>query len=83
MLKKLSSFALSQDEALLQSKKSEVEGQHESYQELMRRVKETEDAVTAAQRHFQAVSAGLSSNADGQEQTLAAQKIGMLSVWVM
>ena len=73
---KIAFYASSQDEALLQSKKSEVESQHESHQELMRRVKETEDAVTAAQKHFQAVSAGLSSSADGQDQTLAAQKIG-------
>ena len=32
--------------------------------------------MQAAQQHFQAVTAGLSSGADGQEETLAAQKIG-------
>ena len=41
----------------------------------MRRVSEMEEAVTTAPNHFQVVSAGLSFSADGQDQTLAAQKI--------
>lgn len=40
------------------------------------KMKEAEEARIAAQQHFQAVSAGLSSNIDGQAETLAAQKIG-------
>ena len=35
-------------------------------------------AVTAAQKHLQAVSAGLSSNDDGQDATLADQLMGKM-----
>ena len=48
-----------------------------AYEELQTRCKTAEKAVLAAQQHFQAVTAGLSSGADGQEETLAGQKIGM------
>lgn len=47
-----------------------------AYEELQACSKAAEKAVLVAQQHFQAVSAGLSSGADGQEETLAAQKIG-------
>ncbi len=48
-----------------------------AYEELQARCEAAEKAVLAAQQHFQAVTAGLSSGADGQEETLAGQKIGM------
>ena len=64
-----------EDNSLLQTKKSEVEARQEAYQELQERSKAAEKGVQSAQQHFQAVTAGLSSNADGQEETLAAQKI--------
>lgn len=35
-----------------------------------------EEAVQRSCRHYQAVTAGLSSGSDGQDETLAAQKIG-------
>ena len=53
-----------------------MEGAHT---DLHGRSKAAEKAVLAAQHHFQAVTAGLSSNADGQDETLAAQKIGVCS----
>ena len=39
------------------------------------------EAVTAAQEHFHAVSAGLSSNEDGEDKTLADQLMGMSSIF--
>ena len=65
-----------EDKSLLESKRKEVEARLEAYQELQGRSKGAEKAVQAAQQHFQAVTAGLSSSADGQEETLAAQKMG-------
>ena len=38
--------------------------------------KSDEEAIAAAQKHFHAVSAGLSSNADGEDKTLADQLMG-------
>ncbi len=55
---------------------ADVDARQEAYQELQERSKVAERAIQTAQQHFQAVTAGLSSNADGQEETLAAQKIG-------
>ena len=51
-----------------------MEGAHQSLQE---RSKSADKAVLLAQQHFQAVTAGLSSNAQGQDETLATQKIGV------
>lgn len=64
-----------EDKALLESKRSEVASRHDNHKELQERSRSAEKAVQAAQQHFQAVTAGLSSGADGQEETLAAQKI--------
>ena len=68
--------SLEEDSALLQSKEAEMSKGRGAYEELKSRREATEKAVVAAQKHFQAVSAGLSSGAGGQEETLAAQKIG-------
>ena len=40
------------------------------------RSKDDEEAIAAAQKHFHAVSAGLSSNTDGEDKTLADQLMG-------
>lgn len=72
-----------EDNSLFQSKKSEVEVRSEAYQELQTKSKAAEKGVQLAQQHFQAVTAGLSSNSDGQEETLAAQKIGELTLTTM
>ena len=68
--------ALEEDLSLRKAKESEVGEGLGAYEELQSRCKAAEKAVLAAQQHFQAVTAGLSSGADGQEETLAGQKIG-------
>ncbi len=67
--------SLDEDSALLKSKEAEMDKGRGAYEELKSRREAAEKAVLAAQQHFQAVSAGLSSGAGGQEETLAAQKI--------
>ena len=44
--------------------------------ELQKKSEEDTKLVTNAQDHFHAVSAGLSSNDDGEDQTLADQLLG-------
>ena len=46
---------------------------------LQQHSKEAEEAVQRSRKHYQAVTAGLSSGSDGQDETLAAQKIGGLN----
>ena len=70
--------AFDEDQALLESKRGEVEERKGAYVSLQEQSKAAEKAVHAAQQRFQAVTAGLSSSADGHEETLAAQKIGTL-----
>ena len=70
--------AFDEDQALLESKRAEVEERKGAYVSLQEQSKAAEKAMHAAQQRFQAVTAGLSSSADGHEETLAAQKIGML-----
>ena len=65
-----------QDKALLDGKCSEVEAEEGTYNDLQERSRAAEKAVQTAQQHYQAVTAGLCSSADGQDETLAAQKIG-------
>ncbi len=67
---------LEEDQALHASKEAEVTRGLGAYEKLQTQIQAAEKAVLAAQHHFQAVSAGLSSGADGQEDTLAGQKIG-------
>lgn len=74
---------LREDQSLYKTKQAEVAKGSGAYEELQARSKASENAVLAAQQHFQAVTAGLSSGVDGQEKTLAAQKIGMLERWVL
>ena len=61
---------------MLSSKEQEVSARMATHQQLQTRMKQAEEAVMAAQQNYQAVSAGLTSGADGQNETLAAQKIG-------
>ena len=68
--------AYDEDKSLLEAKKGEVEEKKGAYVTLQEQSKAAEKAIQVAQQRFQAVTAGLSSNADGQEETLAAQKIG-------
>ena len=70
--------AYDEDKCLLEAKKGEVEEKKGAYVTLQEQSKAAEKAIQVAQQRFQAVTAGLSSNADGQEETLAAQKIGKM-----
>ena len=63
---------------MLRKKNDEISNHHEAYQSLQNQLKSAEDELISAQQHFQAVSSGLSSGADGNTDTLAAQKIGEL-----
>ena len=74
--------AFDEDQALLEAKKGEVEERKGAYVSLQEQSKAAEKAVHVAQQRFQAVTAGLSSSADGQEETLAAQKIGMPYLYI-
>ena len=65
-----------QDSSLLANKRTELEQKEKASEALRQRSQEAEEAVQRSQQHFQAVSAGLSSGSDGQDETLSAQKIG-------
>ena len=47
-----------------------------NFEKLEQKCREDLEGVTTAQKHFQAVSAGLSSSDDGQDATLADQLMG-------
>ncbi|CAH1243955.1 SMC2 [Branchiostoma lanceolatum] len=65
--------SIDEDNAALKTKEKEVEKLAIAQQKLEKQAKEDADAHTAAQKHFQAVSAGLSSNDEGEDATLAEQ----------
>ncbi|XP_019642179.1 PREDICTED: structural maintenance of chromosomes protein 2-like [Branchiostoma belcheri] len=65
--------SIDEDHAALKAKEKEVEKLAAAQQKLENQAKEDTDAHTAAQKHFQAVSAGLSSNDEGEDATLAEQ----------
>ena len=75
--------AYDEDQGLLTAKKAEIEEKKGAYVALQEQSKAAEKAVLVAQQRFQAVTAGLSSGADGQEETLAAQKIGRIVLGLM
>ncbi len=60
----------------MKAKAKEISKQEDSLKKLEERSKEDTDAVDAAQKHFHAVSAGLSSNTDGEDKTLTDQLMG-------
>jgi structural maintenance of chromosome 2 len=62
-----------QDQQQLKSKDKELQKLNDFLRKLEEKSKKDTDAVQAAQDHFHAVSAGLSSNDDGEEKTLADQ----------
>ena len=68
----------SQDGSLLAGKKTEMEERQGVCEALQQRSQAAEEAVQRSRQHYQAVTAGLSSGSDGQDETLAAQKIGGL-----
>ena len=60
------------------SKRTELEQKEGEWQALQERSSEAEEAVKRSRDHYHAVTAGLSSGSEGQDDTLAAQKIGGL-----
>ncbi|XP_028403632.1 structural maintenance of chromosomes protein 2-like [Dendronephthya gigantea] len=68
--------SLTDDQNQLTSKESEMKKMSDNLIELKKKSEEDTKLVTNAQDHFHAVSAGLSSNDDGEDQTLADQLLG-------
>ncbi|XP_072173354.1 structural maintenance of chromosomes protein 2-like [Diadema setosum] len=62
-----------EDQATLKAKEKEIEKLSGGYAKLEEKCKQQQEGVAAAQKHFQAVSAGLSSSDDGEDKTLADQ----------
>ncbi|NXK48768.1 SMC2 protein, partial [Chauna torquata] len=65
--------SMQEDSKAFMSKEKEVKEIQERLNALQEESKKDADALAAAQQHFNAVSAGLSSNGDGEEATLADQ----------
>ncbi|XP_071166504.1 structural maintenance of chromosomes protein 2-like [Mytilus edulis] len=61
------------DKKTLQSKQKEIDKVAKDLEKLQAQSNEDQEAYTAAQNRFQAVSAGLSSNTDGEDATLNDQ----------
>ncbi|KAJ8040749.1 Structural maintenance of chromosomes protein 2 [Holothuria leucospilota] len=65
--------SLAEDQATLKAKEKEIANWTTNFGKLEEQCKKDVEAVATAQKHYQAVSSGLSSNDDGQEATLADQ----------
>ncbi|XP_077545843.1 structural maintenance of chromosomes 2 [Haemaphysalis longicornis] len=65
--------SIDEDKAAIVGKGKQVEKLQGQLAELADESEKDAEAVAAAQKHFQAVSAGLASNAEGEEATLAEQ----------
>ncbi|KAM6036476.1 structural maintenance of chromosomes protein 2 [Theristicus caerulescens] len=65
--------SMQEDSKALVSKEKEVKKTEEELNTLQEASEKDAKALAAAQQHFNAVSAGLSSNDDGEEATLAGQ----------
>ncbi|XP_025958908.2 structural maintenance of chromosomes protein 2 [Dromaius novaehollandiae] len=65
--------SMEEDSKALASKEKEVKKMQEGLNALQEASKKDADALAVAQKRFNAVSAGLSSNDDGEEATLAGQ----------
>lgn len=66
-------FLLLKDSKALLSKEKEVKNLEKELDVLVEASEKDAHALAAAQQHFNAVSAGLSSNKDGEEATLSGQ----------
>ncbi|KAK2514929.1 Smc2 [Columba guinea] len=64
---------MQEDSKALASKEKEIQKIEKELNALREESEKDADALAAAQQHFNAVSAGLSSNADGEDATLAEQ----------
>ncbi|XP_073536274.1 structural maintenance of chromosomes protein 2-like [Phyllobates terribilis] len=65
--------SMEEDAKALMNKEEEIKKITDSFSILQETSQKDTEAFTAAQQHFNAVSAGLSSNEDGEEATLAGQ----------
>ncbi|XP_070389452.1 structural maintenance of chromosomes protein 2-like [Dermacentor albipictus] len=65
--------SLDEDKTAIASKEKQVEKLQATLVELAEESEKDAEAMAAAHKHFQAVSAGLASNAEGEEATLAEQ----------
>ncbi|KAH8035713.1 hypothetical protein HPB51_008080 [Rhipicephalus microplus] len=68
--------SIDEDGAAIVSKEKQVQKLQDALVQLAEESEKDAEAVAAAHKHFQAVSAGLASNADGEEATLTEQLRG-------
>lgn len=61
-------------------KTKEAEECQKLFDDLKLKLCDAQQALVHSQKHFQAVSSGLSGSSDGQAETLSAQKIGILVI---
>ncbi|XP_063962913.1 structural maintenance of chromosomes protein 2-like [Lytechinus pictus] len=71
--KKAIEKSYTEDQATLKAKEKDIEKLSGSFTKLEEKCKENQEGVVQAQKHYQAVSAGLSSSDDGEDKTLADQ----------
>lgn len=72
--KKAIEKSYTEDQAALKAKEKEIEKLSGSFAKLEEKCRANQEGVAAAQKHYQAVSAGLSSSEDGgEDKTLADQ----------
>ncbi|XP_064624320.1 structural maintenance of chromosomes protein 2-like isoform X2 [Lineus longissimus] len=64
------------DKKALEKQQKEQEKHRANFEKLQNESQQDQESYTAAQKHFHAVSSGLSSNADGEDATLNGQLIG-------
>ena len=67
------SISIVQDQAQLKNKEKELKKLNDFLIKLEEKSQEDSKALKIAQDHFHAVAAGLSSNEDGEDKTLADQ----------
>ena len=67
-----------QDKGALKSKEKELGKLEKDLESLRQKSEQDHEAHTQAQKHFHAVSAGLSSNQDGEDASLNDQLMGRL-----
>ena len=64
-------------------KTKEAEECQKLFDDLKLKLCDAQQALVHSQKHFQAVSSGLSGSSDGQAETLSAQKIGIISYCII
>ena len=80
-------LSLFQDEASLKGKDKDLAKIDDGFKRLQNQSQQDAETYAAAQKHFHAVSAGLSSNQDGDDASLNEQLLGKIlcsrsSAWI-